>query len=334
MPAPPSAPHRSVLLEEALAALSPRPGGVYCDVTVGAGGHTEQLLIRSAPGGRVFGIDRDQSALAIARERLARFGDRFVPLHGPFGEAAALLAAGGAPPLDGLLADLGVSSMQLDRAERGFSLQGRGPIDMRMDPSQGETALELISRLGEETLTDILLEYGEERFARRIARALKQAASEGLLTDTLALAEITARAVPTFEPGKHKATRTFQALRMAVNDELRQIHRLLSDVPRLLAPGGRVAVISFHSLEDRLVKQHLHRGTPEPGQVQGQSPAAAQPSLQPLSKKPIYPGEQELSENPRSRSARMRAARLVDADDDTSRAPGGMRRTEAPAWPR
>lgn len=299
--------HRAVMMEEVLRFLAPQPGGIYCDATLGAGGHTEQILRLSAPDGRVYGIDRDPTALQIASERLAPFGDRFIPLHGRFGDAAAILAARGVPPLSGLLADLGVSSMQLDRPERGFSFQGKGPIDMRMDPSSGETALELIGRISEESLAAILREYGEERHARRIARVLQSACAGGELLDTHALAEVVARAVPSREPHKHPATRTFQALRIAVNDELRQLHQLLSAAPRLLAPGGRLVVISFHSLEDRLVKQHFQHAAV----VRTSHDADASPPFLALCKKPVEPSEQEVRENPRARSARLRAAQLT-----------------------
>jgi 16S rRNA (cytosine1402-N4)-methyltransferase len=284
--------HRPVMVAEALVALAPRPGGVYCDATLGAGGHAEQILLASAPSGRLFGIDRDAATLAKTAARLAPFGDRFIPIHGPFGEIAALLGRCGVHRLDGLLADLGVSSMQLDQAARGFSFQRSGPIDMRMDVSTGETALELIERIDEQRLADILREYGEERFARRIARALKQAAAAAELTDTLALAATVERAAPSRELHKHPATRTFQALRIAVNDELRQLHALLLAAPMLLAPAGRLAVISFHSLEDRLVKQHLQRAG----------------SWQPLQRRPIAPSDTETATNPRARSAHLRAA--------------------------
>jgi 16S rRNA (cytosine1402-N4)-methyltransferase len=293
--------HRPVMVVEALAALEPRQGGVYCDATLGAGGHAEEILRRSAPDGRLFGIDRDAAILARTAARLSCFGDRFVPIHGRFSEAVELLAAHGLLPhtLDGLLADLGVSSMQLDTPERGFSFQHAGPIDMRMDQTQGETALELIERLSAETLSDILREYGEERHARRIAAALKRAAAAGELDGTLALARAVLSASPRHESHKHPATRTFQALRIAVNDELRQLHGLLSSAPRLLAPGGRLVIISFHSLEDRLVKRHLLRG-----------------GLVPSPRRPQVASAAELAGNPRARSARLRAASLIAAVAD------------------
>ena len=207
--------HRSVMAEEVLALLAPTPRGVYCDVTVGAGGHSEQILLQSAPDGRVFGIDRDESALALASRRLARFGDRFVPIHGRFGDLPALLADRGITSVDGILADLGVSSMQLDQAARGFSFQRSGPIDMRMDTSRGETALSLIERLDAGQLADVIFHYGEERNSRRIAAGLKEACARGELQDTLSLAATVGRLSPSKDRHKHPATRTFQALRVA-----------------------------------------------------------------------------------------------------------------------
>lgn len=287
------------MVDEVLSLLDPQPGGVYCDATLGAGGHSEQILLRSGPSGRVLGIDRDRHALQLAQDRLRCFGDRFVPVHGCFGDLARLLSAQGAPPLSGIVADLGVSSMQLDRADRGFSFQRRGPIDMRMDESSGETALDLIARLDEATLADVLFHYAEERNSRRIAAALKRACAEGLLTDTLALADVVRRiSGGERHPHKHPATRTFQALRIAVNDELRQLHQLLQVAPTLLAPGGRLVVLTFHSLEDRLTKQALK-----------------QPPWVVLTRRAGQPSDAEIAENPRARSAQLRAAQRSDQPD-------------------
>ena len=318
----PRAPHCSVLPEEVVRFLAPQPGGTYCDATLGAGGHTERILEACGPTGRVVGIDRDPEALRIAGERLARFGDRFIPVRGRFGELPALLdqfgqlgqvGPIGIAQLDGIVADLGVSSMQIDEPGRGFSWQGQGPIDMRMDPEHGETALELIRRLDDETLASILWEYGEERYSRRIARALKRAAEAGELTDTLSLARTVAAACPTRDAHKHPATRTFQALRIAVNDELRQLHSLLAAAPSVLRPGGRIVIISFHSLEDRLVKHQLQRA-PSPSSSTFAAPPGlferAQGPFLPLVRKPIEPTDEEIAKNPRARSARLRAAEL------------------------
>lgn len=321
--------HRSVMVTEVLSYMAPRPGGIYCDATVGAGGHSEQLLLASAPDGRVYGLDRDASALEMASARLLRFGDRFVPLHGSFAELPDLLAQHGVFGLDGLLADLGVSSMQLDTPARGFSFQTAGPIDMRMDTTRAETALSLIGRASEETLASILWEYGEERHSRRIARALKQAHAAAQLTDTLALAQTVARSVPAREPGKHPATRTFQALRIAVNDELRQVHQLLTAAPGCLRTGGRLVVISFHSLEDRLVKLHLRSAPDQP--VRPDAPAAPSPFTL-LSRKPVLPTAEEILDNPRARSARLRAATRRDGDLAHLAPPAPT--SEAAAWRR
>jgi 16S rRNA (cytosine1402-N4)-methyltransferase len=280
------------MASEALALLAPRAGGVYCDATLGGGGHAARILEACQPDGRLVGIDRDPDALAAARDRLAPFGDRVTLVHGRFSEAPEILARLGATPIDGFLLDLGVSSPQLDRAERGFSFRMRGPLDMRMDPTTGETALELIRRVSRHDLERILREYGEERFAGRIARVIKEAEGDNLLRDTTELAAIIARAVPTRERKKDPATRTFQALRIAVNRELDEIERFLAGFAEVLAPGGRVVVITFHSLEDRIVKHRL-RG------MEG---------IKVLTKKPIVPGDAELSRNPRARSAKLRAA--------------------------
>lgn len=323
--------HQPVMADEVLRLLAVRPGGVYCDATLGLGGHSERILSALDGEGTLFGIDRDETALALATDRLARFGPRFRPLHGRFGDLAELLAAAHAPPLDGLMADFGVSSLQLDRPERGFSFQNAGPIDMRMDTSQGETALELLQRIDEPALADILWEYGEERHSRRVARALKQAVGDGKLTDTLSLATVVAKAIPQREPHKHPATRTFQALRMAVNDELRQIHSLLLAAPRLLAPGGRLVVISFHSLEDRLVKQHLSFVPAVASAHQSRGMPRVENPFILISKGTLTPTEAEQSANPRSRSARIRAARTwtVEERQKQDRSP----RPEGAPWP-
>ncbi|CAN91815.1 16S rRNA (cytosine(1402)-N(4))-methyltransferase RsmH [Sorangium sp. So ce145] len=298
LPPPPPRPrgeqHVSVLGREVLAALSPVSEGVYVDATLGAGGHTATIL--ETPGARVIGIDRDERALAIARARLARAGDRVTYVHGEFSEIERHLAALGVPQVDGLLADIGVSSMQLDDPGRGMSFRAEGPLDMRMDSSRGETALELIERLSDEELADLIYRYGEERRSRRVARCIKQAADSGELVTTLDLRRAVVRAVgPARIGGVDPATRTFQALRIAVNGELDQLEALLEAAPRIIAPGGVLAVISFHSLEDRIVKRALRE--PE--------------VWEPLTKKPVTAGDDEVEGNPRARSAKLRAARRV-----------------------
>ncbi len=323
--------HQPVMADEVVRLLAVRPGGVYCDATLGLGGHSERILSVLGQTGTLLGIDRDESALGLAQDRLRRFGDRFRPLHGRFGDLAELLLAAGAPPLDGLIADFGVSSLQLDRPERGFSFQSAGPIDMRMDTSQGESALDLIQRVDEQTLADILWEYGEERHSRRVARSIKQAASSGALRDTLTLAEVVQRAIPQREPHKHPATRTFQALRMAVNDELRQIHSLLIAAPKLLAPGGRVVVISFHSLEDRLVKQHFSFVPAVAAAHRARGTGIADSPFVLLNKGTVTPSDEEQAQNPRARSARIRAARTL-TDEERAHC-GRNHQAEGARWP-
>jgi 16S rRNA (cytosine1402-N4)-methyltransferase len=285
-------PHVSVLGREVLAALAPISGGVYVDATLGAGGHSEAVL--EVPGTRVIGIDRDERALGIARARLARFGERVTYVYGAFSEIERHLAALDMSDVDGLVADVGLSSMQLDDPARGMSFRAEGPLDMRMDTSSGETALDLIDRLDDDGLADVIYRYGEERRSRRVARCIKQARASGELETTLDLRRAVVRAVgPARIGGVDPATRTFQALRIAVNGEIEELEALLEAAPRLVAPGGVLAVIAFHSLEDRLVKR-----------------AVRDPALwEPLTKKPITAADDEIAENPRARSAKLRAAR-------------------------
>ncbi len=307
-----------MLLEETVAALSPRDGGVYCDCTLGGGGHSERIL-ELAPGCRLIGIDRDLQALAAAKQRLARFGDRATFLHGSFGELPELLASNGGPAhVDGIIADLGVSSWQLDAPERGFSFMKLGPLDMRMDGSQGATALELMESLEADALADVIYELGEERHSRRIAKAIKRALGEGKLATTLDLAAVVTAEIPVFEQRKskiHPATRTFQALRIAVNAELDQLSRLLSWFPDVLVAGGRCAIISFHSLEDRLVKQRfrdLAWTSGLPPHLAEREGERVHPVCEPVTKKAVVASDEEISGNPRSRSARLRAAQRTE----------------------
>lgn len=288
--------HVSVMLGEVLSALAAKSGGVYVDVTVGGAGHAVALL-ESAPGARLVAFDRDPVAVEVARNRLAAFGERATVVHGSFGDVEAWLAGAGIDGVDGVLADLGVSSPQLDGASRGMSFRMEGPLDMRMDPTSGETALEMIERLDQDELANAIYELGEERRSRRVARCVKQALEAGELHTTLDLRRAVVRAVgPQRIGGVDPATRTFQALRILVNGELEQLGTLLATLPRLVRPGGVAALISFHSLEDRLVKR-----------------AFADASVwERLTKKPVTAGEAELAENPRSRSAKLRAARRVD----------------------
>ena len=296
--------HQTVLKDEAVAVLAPVEGKVIVDGTLGGGGHSEALLQQ---GARVIGIDRDPVALAAARARLAAHGGRFEARAGNFGDVERLL---GGESVDGLLLDLGVSSPQLDTAERGFSFQANGPLDMRMG-AEGETAAELIRRLPESELADLLYRLGDEPFSRPIARELKRAQP----ATTAEAAEGVGRAVPRAKWPKriHVATRTFQALRMAVNGELEALGAALEALPRVLKPGGRAAIISFHSLEDRMVKERFRdlegRCTCPPGlPVCG---CGQRGSFRPLSRKAVTASEEELERNPRARSAHLRAVEKV-----------------------
>jgi 16S rRNA (cytosine1402-N4)-methyltransferase len=272
------------------------------------------VLEASAPDGRLIGVDRDPAALAAAREVLAAFGDRVTLVHGTFGELPSILRALGAPPLDGLLVDLGESSHQFDTAARGFSFARSGPLDMRMDPTRGATAAEMIARADVAELVTVLRELGEERFAGRIARAIKEASDGGTLATTADLATIVAGAIPAAERhrthGINPATRTFQALRIWVNHELDELAAFLAAFPELLAPGGRCLVISFHSLEDRPVKERfreLEWTSRLPDDVARSLGERTQPICSTLTRKPVTAGERELLANPRARSAKLRA---------------------------
>jgi 16S rRNA (cytosine1402-N4)-methyltransferase len=290
--------HVSVMLGEVLAALEPTRGGVFVDATAGGAGHSAALLAAS-PNVRLIACDRDPLAVRTAQARLAQFGERALVVHASFDQIPERLAEAGITQIDGLLADLGLSSQQLADGERGMSFRSSGPLDMRMDPSRGETALELIARLSQDELANVIYELGEERRSRRVARCIKQALEAGELNDTLELRRAVVRAVgPRRLGGVDPATRTFQALRIAVNAELDQLSTLLGFAKDILAPGGIAAIISFHSLEDRLVKRaFLDRD-----------------AWQRLSNKPILAGETELAENPRARSAKLRAAVRVEAE--------------------
>ena len=285
--------HVPVLLEETLELLAVRPGGLWVDGTLGLGGHAEAVLRRAAPDGRLVGLDRDEEALERARARLVPFGARVRLAHADYREIPARL---GDERASGILLDLGVSSLQLDDAERGFSFQREGPLDMRMDRSERGTAAELVNRMREGELADLIHEYGEEPFSRRIARAIERARQTEAIETTTRLAEIVRRAAPkSRRPGFHPATRTFQALRIRVNRELDGLGEAIERAAACLRSGGRLVVIAFHSLEDRAVKQAFR------------SLAGRDFSL--LTKKPLRPGDVELRRNPRARSARLRALR-------------------------
>jgi 16S rRNA (cytosine1402-N4)-methyltransferase len=293
--------HEPVLMDEVLHWLDPRPGGCYCDATVGLGGHARAILERSRPDGRLVGLDRDPDALAAARAALEPFGERVTLVHTPFSQARAVLERLGVVPIDGFVVDLGVSSPQLDRPERGFSFRHSGPIDMRMDQTQGETVGDLLRRVDEAELGRIILEYGEERYAARVARAIIQARDAGALDSTGALAALVARALPRHERHKNPATRTFQALRMAVNHELEELEAFLDQASDCLKPGGRLCVIAFHSLEDRIVKRRLRA-------LAGRDGARGPERLRILTKHVVVAGDDERRRNPRARSAKLRAA--------------------------
>jgi 16S rRNA (cytosine1402-N4)-methyltransferase len=296
--------HVSVMLDEVIAWLAPRAGGRYCDATVGMGGHTRALLERSAPDGQVIGLDRDASALATARAELESYGDRLTLVHARFSQARVVLEQIGAVPVDGFLVDLGVSSPQLDRPERGFSFRGDGPLDMRMDATGGgETAADLLRRVDEDELARILRDYGEERHATRVARFIVEARERESIDTTGQLAAIVARAVPGRERGKNPATRTFQALRIMVNEELDELERFLAVAADCLRPGGRLVVIAFHSLEDRIVKYRLRALAARGG--------ATPPVFRLLTKHVVVPSNDERVRNRRSRSAHLRAAERI-----------------------
>ena len=287
--------HISVMVEQVIQALAPFDGGLYVDATLGGGGHSEAILTAN-PGARVLAFDRDEDALNTAAPRLARFGNRVELIHASFDRLSDELTARGIAGIDGLIADLGVSTPQLVRAERGMSFRYAGPIDMRMDRRDDETALELIRRLDQDALANVIYEYGEERASRRIARCIKQALERDELHSTVDLRRAVVRAVgPRRIGGVDPATRTFQALRIAVNDEIQQLDALLAAAGSVIKTDGVIAVISFHSLEDRRVKRALlNRGV-----------------WQRLSSKPVCPNEDERANNPRSRSAKLRVARRV-----------------------
>ncbi len=298
-----------MLAAEALAGLALEAGGYYVDATFGRGGHTALILQALGPEGRVLALDRDPQAIAAGRRR---FADevRLTLVHASFADLAALVPAHAQQhPCRGVLFDLGVSSPQLDDPRRGFSFRADGPLDMRMDPTRGEPVSAWLARAGVDEIRQVIATFGEERFARRVAQAIVARRRAGPLESTAELAATVAGAVRTREPGKHPATRTFQALRMFINDELGQLGRGLTAAVEVLAPGGRLAVISFHSLEDRAVKRFMQRESqvdPALGKLPV-IPAEARPRLKLVGRK-VRPAEAELARNPRARSALLRVA--------------------------
>ncbi|MCX6053407.1 MAG: 16S rRNA (cytosine(1402)-N(4))-methyltransferase RsmH [Chloroflexi bacterium] len=308
-------PHVSVLYQPIITALRPKSPGRYVDATIGAGGHAWGMLTESSPKGQLLGLDVDPRALEIARERLLPFSERVRLVHSSYTALATELLRFGWDHVDGIVIDLGVSSMQIDSPERGFSFLKEGPLDMRFDPTQPSSAADLVNNSSEEDLADILWRYGDERFSRRIARAIVQARP---LHSTLELAAVIAKNAG--KPGKiHPATRSFQALRIAVNRELSSLTEFLPQAIDSLAPGGRVAVISFHSLEDRIVKQYFRQESRDCNCPPEQPVCTCnhKASLLEITRHPIEADETEIKMNPRSRSAKLRVAeKILRSSDD------------------
>ena len=308
------APHRPVLLKETLKFLVPERGGLFIDGTVGLGGHSEAIL-KSSSDTRVLGLDLDPAALAYSRQRLASFGDRFRAFQANFREVADVLKRAGQSDPNGILVDLGVSSLQFDSPERGFSFRFDAPLDMRMDPTSGPTAAELLQQLSETEIARIIFEFGEERHSRRIARRIVERREQGKpVTTTKELADLVMSAVGGGKRQQiHPATRTFQALRIAVNNELEGLGDFVELAVDLLAPDGRFVGISFHSLEDRILKQELRRLSGH-CQCPPRLPVCscgAREAVEVLTRRPVVPGAREIEENPRARSAKLRAARKL-----------------------
>ena len=315
--------HVPVLGREAVDMLGPRDGGIYVDATFGAGGYSRSIL--DVPGTRVIGIDRDRTAIAGGFDLVDRSGGRLTLIEDRFSNMADICAAQGVAAVDGVVMDVGVSSMQLDEAERGFSFRLGGPLDMRMG-HHGPTAADVVAKASEADLANIIYIFGEERHSRAVARAIVAARKEAPVTTTRALADIVAKVVRS-KPGEiHPATRTFQGLRIFVNQELDELHLALSAAERVLKPGGRLVVVSFHSLEDRIVKNFLvERARAGGGSRHLPEVAHAAPSFVILTKRPVTPDEAEISANPRARSAKLRAAERTEAPAHAAAA--------LPAWP-
>ena len=307
--------HQPVLLEECLQALDIRPEGVYLDGTLGRAGHSLEIL-RRLKGGRLIGIDRDMTAITAAKERLAEFGDRVTLVHSNFSEVGDVLRDLGVSGVDGMLFDLGVSSPQLDEAHRGFSYMQDAPLDMRMDETAALDAFQVVNTWGEEELRRILYDYGEERYAPQIARAIVRRRGECPIATTLELVEVIRSAMPgaALREKQHPAKRSFQAIRIAVNGELDALPPMLHGAVEWLNPGGRLAVITFHSLEDRIVKQtmrELATGCTCPPEFPV-CVCGKKPKLKLITRKPIVSGPEELERNPRARSAKLRVAERTE----------------------
>ena len=306
--------HESIMRNEVLHYLNVHMEGVIVDGTLGDGGHTEFILKNTAPEIRVFAIDRDSSAIERASERLSPFRDRVTLAHGNLGDIKELATQNGITSVVGVLMDLGVSSPQLDTAERGFSIQHDGPLDMRMDSSQKTSAADLLIKLSDAELASIIKDYGEERYAKRVVRAIRREQEERPITTTGQLSRIVARVVKSSRHSRiHPATRTFQALRIAVNDELEQLKTALAGMMGLLDSAARVAVISFHSLEDRIVKTFFRdeeKGCSCPPKIPI-CVCGRMPTLKILTRKPLVASEEEVAQNPRSVSAKLRVAERI-----------------------
>lgn len=305
--------HQPVMPVEALAALDAGKGGLFVDATLGLGGHTE-LILQASPQSRVIGIDRDAEAIAIAKERLSEFGERFEAVKSDYRQIKTVLGELEIQSVAGVLADLGVSSFQFDEAERGFSFKSDSPLDMRMDRSEGLTAADLVNSLSERELADLIFEFGEERSSRRIARLIVAERAKAAIKTTAQLASLVVKAVN--QPGHwriHPATKTFQALRIAVNRELDDLDQFVADAVDRLAVGGRLVVITFHSLEDRIIKQALkfQSGHCVCPQSQPVCQCGATKRVEVLTRKAIQPTEAEIAANPRARSAKLRACQKL-----------------------
>lgn len=306
--------HVSVLLQECIESLQIRPDGIYVDGTLGLGGHSHEIASRLTTG-RLIGIDRDETAIERAGRRLAPFGDRITLVHGNFCDTAEILDSLGIQGVSGMLFDLGVSSPQLDETQRGFSYMADAPLDMRMDAGESLSAFELVNTWPEERLSRILWEYGEERYARRIARRIVERREEKKIESTLELVSIIKSAMPAaaLREKQHPAKRSFQAIRIAVNDELGAVARMMERAPDRLLPGGRLCVISFHSLEDRIIKQAINareNGCTCPREAPICTCGFVR-TLKSVQRKPILPSAEEIEANPRARSAKLRVAERV-----------------------
>jgi len=307
--------HITVLLNEGVDALSIRPAGIYVDATFGRGGHSRRILEFLDPAGRLIALARDLAAIEAGQ---AIDDPRFTLVHAHFSQIESVLDDLGVAKVDGVLLDLGVSSPQLDTPERGMSFRFDAPLDMRMDTTQGETVADFLARASQSEIGEVIKNYGEERFAHAIAKAIVATRGEGHITNTKQLASLVAGVVRTREPGQHPATRTFQALRIYVNHELEELALALPGCTRRLVPGGRLAVISFHSLEDRIVKQFMRAGATSAQPPKGVPIRAADlpaPTLR-LIGKPVFPGDAEVTANPRSRSAVLRVAEVMGIPPD------------------